>query len=50
MPDVSDLIREGNDLAAKKQFSEALERYRAAACWIPIMRRSISWRDAATSR
>jgi len=35
MPDVSDLVREGNDLATKKQFAQALERYRAAAALDP---------------
>lgn len=35
MPDVSDLVREGNDLALKTQYSAALERYRAAAALDP---------------
>ena len=35
MPDVSDLIAEGNELALKKQWGDALERYRAAAALDP---------------
>ena len=35
MPDVTDLILEGNELAVKNQFTEALERYRAALALDP---------------
>ncbi len=35
MPDVSDLVREGNGLASNRQYAEALERYRAAAALDP---------------
>lgn len=35
MPDVQELVNEGNELSQKKQWAEALERYRAAAALDP---------------
>jgi tetratricopeptide (TPR) repeat protein len=35
MPDISDLMKAGNDLAGKKEWAEALERYRAASVLEP---------------
>lgn len=35
MPDVKDLVKEGNELSKKKDWAGALERYRAAAALDP---------------